>query len=113
MGREIIKGMADVAGDSKRGVRTVALAKGLGVASKAGALFLVLAVVLSAAPIAFRMVSWLYIPIVLVCDVGFLYSAYSIVKRPSPQNAVKSKNQALVWMLLGLMAFIAGGLAVG
>ena len=113
MGREIIKGMADVAGDSKRGVRTVAVAKGLGVASKAGALFLVLAVVLSAAPIAFRMVSWLYIPIVLVCDVGFLYSAYSIVKRPSPQNAVKSKNQALVWMLLGLIAFIAGGLAIG
>ena len=113
MGREIIKGMADVAGDSRRGVRTLAVAKGPNVTSKAGALFLVLAVLLSAVPIAFGMVSWLYVPIVLVCDAGFLYSAYSIVKRPSPQNAVKSKNQALAWMLLGLIAFIAGGLAIG
>ena len=113
MGREVIKGMADIAGDSKRGVRTLAVAKGLGIASKTGASFFVVAVLLSTIPIALRMVSWLYAPIVLVCDVGFLYSAYSIVKDPSPRNAVASKNQALVWMLLGLVAFIAGGFAVG
>lgn len=113
MGREIIKGMADVAGDSRRGIRTLAVTKGPNVASKAGALFLVLAVLLSAVPIAFGMVSWLYAPIVLVCDAGFLYSAHSIVRHPSPQNAVRSKNQALVWMLLGLIAFIAGGLMIG
>jgi geranylgeranylglycerol-phosphate geranylgeranyltransferase len=113
MGREIIKGMADVVGDSKRGVRTLAVAKGLNVASKGGALFLALAVLLSTIPIAFGMVSWLYIPIVLVCDAGFLYSSYSIVRDPSPQNAIRSKNQALVWMLLGLIAFIAGGLMIG
>jgi len=113
MGREVIKGMADIAGDSRRGVRTLAVAKGLGIASKTGAAFFVVAVLLSTVPIALRMVSWLYAPIVVVCDVGFLYSAYSIVKDPSPRNAVTSKNQALVWMLLGLVAFIAGGFAVG
>jgi geranylgeranylglycerol-phosphate geranylgeranyltransferase len=58
------------------------------------------------------LVSWLYVPIVLACDLGFLYSAYSIVKDHSPKNALRSKNQALVWMLLGLIAFIAGGFAV-
>jgi hypothetical protein len=42
-----------------------------------------------------------------------LYSAYSIVKDPSTKNALRSKNHALVWMLLGLIAFIAGGFAVG
>ena len=113
MGREIIKGMADVAGDSKRGVRTVASVKGLRVASKAGALFFVAAVLLSPIPVALKMVSWIYVPVVLVCDGGFLYSAYSVVKEPSPRNAVTSKNQALVWMLLGLVAFIAGGFTVG
>jgi geranylgeranylglycerol-phosphate geranylgeranyltransferase len=113
MGREVIKGMADVAGDSRRGVRTLAVEKGLNAASKTGASFFVAAVLLSSIPVAFRMVSWLYVPIVFVCDVGFLYSAYSIVKDPSPRNAVTSKNQALVWMLLGLIAFIAGGFAVG
>lgn len=113
MGREVIKGMADIAGDSKRGVRTLAVAKGLGIASKTGALFFVVAVLLSTVPIVLRMVSWLYVPIVLVCDAGFLYSAYSIVRDPSRRNAVTSKNQALAWMLLGLVAFIAGGFVVG
>lgn len=113
MGREIIKGMADIAGDSKRGVKTLAVTRGLSVASKAGALFFVMAVLLSAAPIVLKMVSWLYLPVVLVCDLGFLYSAYSIVRNPSPQNALASKKQALVWMLLGLIAFIAGGFTVG
>jgi len=112
MGREVIKGMADIAGDSKRGVRTLAVTKGLGTASRAGALFFVTAVLLSAVPVAFRMVSWLYVPIVLICDLGFLYSAYSIAKHPSPQNALTWKNRALVWMLLGLVAFIAGGFAI-
>jgi geranylgeranylglycerol-phosphate geranylgeranyltransferase len=58
-----------------------------------------------------KMVSWLYVPIVLACDLGFLFSTYSIIKDPSPENALRSKNQALVWMLLGLIAFIAGGFA--
>jgi geranylgeranylglycerol-phosphate geranylgeranyltransferase len=113
MGREIVKGMADIVGDSKRGVKTLAVSRGLGIASKTGALFFVMAVLLSAIPIILRMVSWLYVPIVLACDLGFLYSAYSIVMDHSPKNAVRSKNQALVWMLLGLIAFIAGGFAVG
>lgn len=112
MGREVVKGMADIAGDSKRGVRTLAVTKGLGMASKTGALFFVVAVLLSVIPIVLRMVSWLYVPIVVVCDIGFLYSAYSIVRDPTPRNAIRSKNQALVWMLLGLVAFIAGGFAV-
>jgi geranylgeranylglycerol-phosphate geranylgeranyltransferase len=112
MGREVVKGMADIVGDSKRGVRTLAVSKGLGIASKTGALFFVVAVLLSVIPITLRMVSWLYVPIVLACDLGFLYSAYSIVKDPSMKNALRSKNHALVWMLLGLIAFIAGGVAV-
>ena len=113
MGREVVKGMADIVGDSKRGVRTLAVSKGLGTASKIGALFFVVAVLLSAIPIVLRMVSWPYVPIVLACDLGFLYSAYSIVNDHSSENALRSKNQALVWMLLGLIAFIAGGFAVG
>ena len=112
MGREVIKGMADIAGDSKRGVRTLAVSRGLGVAAKTGALFFVTAVLLSAIPVSLGLVSWFYVPPVLFCDLGFMYSAYSIIKDPSPKNALRSKNQALVWMLLGLVAFIAGGFHV-
>lgn len=112
MGREVIKGMADIAGDSKRGVRTLAVSKGLDVAAKTGAVFFVVAVLLSAIPATLGLVSWLYVPPVLVCDLGFIYSAYSIVKDPSSGNALRSKNQALIWMLLGLVAFVAGGFSV-
>jgi geranylgeranylglycerol-phosphate geranylgeranyltransferase len=112
MGREVIKGMADIVGDSRRGVRTLAVSRGLNMAAGTGALFFVVAVLLSAIPVGFRMVSWLYVPIVLTCDLGFLYSAYSIVKDPSPRNALRSKKHALIWMLLGLIAFIAGGFTV-
>jgi geranylgeranylglycerol-phosphate geranylgeranyltransferase len=113
MGREVIKGMADIVGDSERGVKTLAVSKGLSIASKTGAMFFVMAVLLSTIPIMLKMVSWLYVPIVLACDLGFLYSAYSIVIDHSPKNALRSKNQALVWMLVGLIAFIAGGFPVG
>ena len=113
MGREVIKGMADIAGDSKRDVRTLAVSRGLGVAAKTGALFFVTAVLLSAIPVSLGLVSWFYVPPVLFCDLGFMYSAYSIIKDPSPKNALRSKNQALVWMLLGLVAFVAGGFHVG
>lgn len=113
MGREVIKGMADIAGDSKRGVRTLAVSRGLATAAKTGALFFVAAVLLSVVPVAFGMVSWLYVPIVSVCDIGFLYTSYSIVKNASQENALRSKNLALVWMLLGLIAFIAGALTIG
>jgi len=113
MGREVIKGMADIVGDSKRGVRTLAVSKGLRIASRVGAAFFVVAVLLSAIPVVLKMVSWLYVPIVLACDLGFLFSTHSIIKDPSPENALRSKNQALLWMLLGLVAFIAGGFAFG
>jgi geranylgeranylglycerol-phosphate geranylgeranyltransferase len=113
MGREVIKGMADIAGDSRRGVRTLAVSKGLRIASRVGSLFFVVAVLLSAIPVMLKMVSWLYVPIVLACDLGFLFSTYSIIRNPSMENALRSKNQALVWMLLGLIAFIAGGFAIG
>ncbi len=113
MGREIIKGMTDVPGDSKKSVRTVAVSYGLSFASKAGAMFFVAAVLLSTVPILLGLVSQLYVPIVLACDIGFLYSAYSVVNDPSPANALMAKKHALVWMLLGLVAFIAGGLSLG
>jgi geranylgeranylglycerol-phosphate geranylgeranyltransferase len=113
MGREVIKGMADIMGDSKRGVRTLAVSKGLRVAAKTGAVFFVVAVLLSGIPIIVGLASWLYIPPLIVCDLGFLYSAYSILRDPSSRNALRSKNQALVWMLLGLIAFVAGGFSVG
>lgn len=112
LGREILKGIVDVAGDSARGVKTVAATKGNTSAAKQGAALFLGAVVLSVLPLALGLVSkpLYYIPVVVICDVGFLLTAYSIKTDPSPRNAKRSKNFVLVWMTFGLLAFVFGAI---
>ena len=112
LGREILKGIVDVAGDSARGVKTVAATKGNTIAAKQGAALFLGAVVLSVLPLALGLVSkpLYYIPVVVICDVGFLLTAYSIKTDPSPRNAKRSKNFVLVWMTFGLLAFVFGAI---
>ena len=52
VGREVVKAMADVPGDQKRGVRSYASVHGLKSAAALGALFFLLAVVTSVLPLA-------------------------------------------------------------
>ena len=110
LGREILKGIVDVAGDSARGVKTVAATKGNMSAAKQGAALFLGAVVLSVLPLVLGLVSFYYIPLVVICDVGFLLTAYSIKTDPSPRNAKRSKNFVLVWMTFGLLAFVFGAI---
>jgi geranylgeranylglycerol-phosphate geranylgeranyltransferase len=105
-GREIIKGIADVAGDKVRKVRTLAITQGCKAASYHASFFYAFAVVLSFIPLS--SVSALYIPIVAVADIGFIYTGFSIVRNSSAERARKMKKFSLLWMLLGLVAFIAG-----
>jgi geranylgeranylglycerol-phosphate geranylgeranyltransferase len=109
-GREIVKGIVDVAGDTAKGVRSVAVIKGNSDAARQGAAFFLLAVVLSVLPIALHMVSLYYVPIVVICDVGFLLTCYSLVTDPTPENAKRNKKYVLVWMTFGLLAFVIGTL---
>jgi geranylgeranylglycerol-phosphate geranylgeranyltransferase len=110
LGREIVKGIVDVTGDIAKGVRSVAVIKGNSEAAKQGTAFFLLAVALSALPIAFHMVSLYYVPIVVICDVGFLLTCYSLVTDPTPGNAKRNKKYVLVWMTFGLLAFVIGTL---
>lgn len=110
LGREIVKGIVDVAGDTARGVKSVAVTKGNSNAAAQGAAFFLLAVVLSVLPIGLHMVSQYYIPIVVICDIGFLLTSYSLVTNPTPGNAKRNKKYVLVWMTFGLLAFLIGTL---
>jgi len=108
LGREVVKGIVDVPGDAAKEVRSIAVTMGNAYAAKRGALFFLAAVALSVLPLALGIVSQYYIPLVLICDVGFLLSSYSIVTIPTPQNAKRNKRYVLVWMLFGLLAFVIG-----
>jgi len=108
IGREIVKGIVDVSGDTARGVKSLAATKGNAKAAKYGAALFVAAVALSGLPLILGIVSYYYIPLVAICDIGFLLTAYSLLANSSPKNAKRSKNYVLVWMTFGLLAFILG-----
>lgn len=108
-GREIIKGISDVKGDTLRGVRSVARSMGERSAAVLGAALYVSAICLSPLPYILGYVSLLYVPIVLICDAGFIYSSVSIIRSPSKENAIRVKNQSLIWMFIALISFMAGG----
>ena len=110
LGREVIKGISDVEGDSLRGVKSVARIRGAHVAARLGAAFYISAVALSPLPYLLSLVSWIYLPLVAAADLGFVYSAILILKNYDRKNALKVKKMTLAWMLLALIAFIAGSL---
>jgi geranylgeranylglycerol-phosphate geranylgeranyltransferase len=110
LGREVVKGIVDVNGDAAKGIRSVAVKKGNTYAARQAAALFLTAVVLSAAPIPLGLVSNYYVPLVIISDIGFALSSYSIVTNPSARNAKRNKKYALMWMSFGLLAFVFGAL---
>ncbi len=110
VGREVVKGIVDVAGDKVKGIRSVAVKMGNAYAAKQGAAWFLVAVALSVLPLGLGLVSNYYIPLVIVCDAGFILTSYSIVTNPTPLNAKRNKKYVLAWMLFGLLAFVVGAL---
>lgn len=112
-GREVAKGIADVEGDRRRGVRTIAVSRGSRAAALVSALFLISALLLSPLPILWGIVSIWYLPPVLATDLMLLYSSISLVKRPTRENSLRVKRVILTAMALGLLGFLLGALLPG
>ena len=110
-GREVTKGIVDVKGDEARNVLTLAVRFGGKSAAIAAMIFYLLAVSLSPIPWFLNLVSLWFIPLVAVTDVGLVASSYLLLKDSSRENARKIKNNVILWLFIGLLAFLAG--AVG
>ena len=109
VGREVVKGMADVEGDAKRDVNSIARTRGLGLASSVGALFFLLAVITSWVPLVTPgLATRLYTYGVLIPDAIFIFLAASILVRHEPSSAYRVKRIALAGMTVGLLVFIGG-----
>ncbi|HYC11919.1 MAG TPA: geranylgeranylglycerol-phosphate geranylgeranyltransferase [Nitrososphaerales archaeon] len=109
VGREVVKAMADVEGDRKRGINSIARARGMGAAAATGAAFFLLAVATSWVPLVAGLANPLYTYGVVVPDVIFVFLAFSISRNRGPSNAHSVKQVALLGMLAGLLVFIGGG----
>ena len=107
-GREVTKGIVDVSGDEAQKMKTIAVVYGEKAAAILASIFFLLSVLLSFAPPMMNIVSVWFIPFVIVADAGFIFSSASLIQRPTRQNAKKIKNLILIWMMLGMIAFLAG-----
>ncbi len=109
-GREITKGIVDIEGDRAEGVRTVAVSKGASRAADIATLFFLGAVASSVLPVYFKLVSFWYIPFVVITDLGLILSSYQIVNDPTRETARSVKKRILYLMLIGLIGFAVGSL---
>jgi geranylgeranylglycerol-phosphate geranylgeranyltransferase len=107
-GREITKGIVDIDGDKRKGIRTVAARFGPRFAAVTAAVFYVSAVVLSVLPWRLGLVSFWFLPFVFITDGGLIGSPVWLLLDSSRENARRIKNLALVWFVIGLVAFLAG-----
>ncbi len=112
-GREITKGIVDVVGDRERGVMTVAVRYGERKAAITASVFYISAVVLSFLPIYLKMVNVLYIPLIIVTDIGIIWATLKILKTPTREEAYMVKNKILFFMMIGMIAFMLGRLPIG
>lgn len=108
VGREVVKAMADVDGDAKREVNSIARRKGLAFASVVGAFFFLLAVLTSWVPLLTGLANQVYSFGVIIPDVIFLYLAVAVVARHDSITAYRVKRVALAGMTVGLLVFIGG-----
>ena len=107
-GREVTKGIVDVEGDAKEGIKTVAVSHGPRAAAVAAAFLSSSAVLLSFLPLFWHFVSLWYLPLIIVSDMGFIFSSLWLLRDWRRENARRIKNLFLLWMALGLMGFLAG-----
>jgi 4-hydroxybenzoate polyprenyltransferase len=108
MGREAIKDLAQSSDDASMSTESVAGSNRHGEVGKQSALLFLATVVLSMVPPVLRLVSINYLPLIVICDVGFLMTAYSMLTSPTPRNAKRNANYVPVWLSFGLFAFVIG-----
>ena len=109
-GREITKGIVDVKGDAAEGVKTLAVRYGERNAAVVAVVFYVLAVALTPVPLLLELVSFWFVPFVLITDVGLVVCSAVLLADYSREKARKIKNVVLFLFVTGLLAFILGAL---
>jgi 4-hydroxybenzoate polyprenyltransferase len=108
MGRETMTSSANVLRDTSGRAESEASSEVYGQAGKQSAELFLAAVATSILPLVLGLVSSYYIPLVVICDVGFLLTSYSMMTSPTRRNVQRNKNYVLVWLSFGLLAFVIG-----
>jgi geranylgeranylglycerol-phosphate geranylgeranyltransferase len=112
-GREVVKGIADLEGDRRRGLKTLAVLKGEQYAARVSVTLYSLAVGISLIPALMNIVDLpLYLPFILLADGGLLHSSMQLLRKAHKEEAKRAKRRALLWIIVGLLAYAVGGRGV-
>ena len=107
MSREVVKDVADVEGDRRRGLKTLPIALGQERALVVALVLMLIAVAGSILPFLLGLAGVLYLALVATADAVFVSSALRVLRRPSKNEALKCKQRFLVGMLFALLAFVS------
>ncbi|MCQ5337508.1 MAG: UbiA family prenyltransferase [Candidatus Methanomethylicia archaeon] len=110
IGREIIKGIADIKGDKIKNIKTLALSYGTKKAAIIASLFYLSAIILSILPIIVKEVGLFYLFTIIFVDLGLIYCSIKILRSQERTIAIDVKNKTLIFMLLALLAFLIDSL---
>jgi geranylgeranylglycerol-phosphate geranylgeranyltransferase len=112
-GREITKGIVDVKGDQAEGVKTLAVRFGEKTAAIVAVGFFMFAVALTPVTWFLGLVGILFVPFVLVTDIGLIVCSAILLLNTTREKARKIKNTVLLLFLIGLIAYLFGALSLG
>jgi geranylgeranylglycerol-phosphate geranylgeranyltransferase len=110
-GREITKGIADAEGDKRKNVKSVVLLVGAKKAAIIAAIFYCLTTITG--PIfyhSFDISNPLILIPAIVGEIGFIFSAYKLLRTPSREVASQVNRQINIWMVLLLVVLFLGNL---
>ena len=114
LGREVLKGISDIAGDKIRNIKSIAISYGVEKAKVVAAVLFILAVVSSSFPILAGVLGkglLAYSVLVLITDGVFCYLAVETLRSKLESDSRRLKKIALGGMMLGLLAYLVAGLS--
>lgn len=109
LGREIVKDVEDLKGDSSRGASTLPVTLGINPSLALSTLVFLVLMVLTILPYLFNIFSLIYLMIVILgVDLVLVYVIWSMWRDSSPPNLHRLSNLLKADMLLGLVAIFLG-----
>ena len=110
IGRELIKGIEDMKGDKKIGLKTFPLRHGPRAAAALAIVFIAAAIVLSPLPYLLKLFGNVYLVLVAISVLIFIWAAATVARSQKPKAAGLASLACKVGMGLGLLAFLAGAI---
>lgn len=105
-GREVIKGIRDIDGDRKEGIKTIGVLYGPKIAAIIGSSLIVVGIIATFPLIIYPFISGgsLIIPLVLtIFDIILIYKLSNLIQNPDPELATRTKRFLLRIMLIAVL----------